>query len=343
MCGYLDFKKNKNHPLFLTVITKIIEQISMLNGNFQSVYVGGGIPSALPENELIALLRAIKPQLKGEHEYTFEVNPEFTDQQMLGTLVNYGVNRIAIGRQITDDDIQSKFKNLDVFYNFERTIKQARDAGIKNISIDVIYGFPKQTVKCFSEKLEAIVKLKPQHIALTAFNSEDDSALSLFPSIESDLETDLFMAGCNILIQAGYDHYELTNFAWPNYQCQHSLNYWHYNDYQAVGPGASLKVDHQRKTWSSDFLTYLSNKPYNEVIDLATKDEMFEYIMMGIRLLSGISLSNFQARFQCSIFDIYSQAINKSQNQGLLQVTDTRIKPTKKGLLLLDELMLNFM
>ncbi|HZJ87169.1 MAG TPA: radical SAM protein [Erysipelothrix sp.] len=312
--GALDLYENE-------YINRLVSQIDKLPKTLNNIYVGGGTPTKLTHDNLKKLLKALQKQIKRDvYEFTFEENPLKVDSDKLMLLQQFGVNRIALGHQLSND--------LD-FYNMSDSFKKIKDAGIHNISVDLPYGLPNQTVDSFLQSLESILKLKPNHISLNEF------------AFDNPLDTKMYLEAITLLEAHGYDQYEISNFALESYKSQQNLTYWHYEDYYGLGCQASQKIKNTRQTWTDDIGLYITGDYYLEELVLDKEDEMFEYLMMNLRLKSGFKLKEFNDIFNVEFHEYYQKILDESKD--LIQIDDETVKASPKGFLLLDELLINFL
>ena len=346
ICGYCDFTRFMYAKgISDSYLIRLISQINELPKGLKTIYVGGGTPTALQPEQLEALLQSLKPKLGDDYEFTFEANPESLTEDKVNMLVKYGVNRLSLGLQATQDMLLARIGRHHNFEDVKRAIALIKKCGIINFSLDLMYGLPSQTLDMFKESIAEVIKLEPNHVSIYALILEPHSLFGKqnIKPVTIDEETDMYLSCIDLMQQAGYEHYEISNFAKEGYRSKHNQVYWRYEDFYALGPGASMKVNHQRKTWTRELRTYLREDAFDEVIDLEIKDEMFEFIMMGLRIREGITFERFYQRFNTPMSSVFKEAIQKARQEGLLEVTDLRIKATDTGFIMLDDILLHFM
>ena len=346
ICGYCDFTRfHYARQISDQFMIRLIQQINVLPVDLKTIYVGGGTPTSLENDQLEALLKALKPKLADEYEWTFEGNPENLTEENVQMLHNYGVNRMSLGVQTTHDDLLEKIGRHHKFYDVEVGVKLLRKIGIENISLDLMYGLPGQSLESFESSMRDVIALKPDHVSIYALTVEPNSLFGRrgIQPVPIELETEMFLSCIQLMEDAGYEQYEISNFALPGSRSQHNQVYWRYEDFYALGPGSSLKHNHQRKTWTTKLGMYLKEDAYHEVIDLTLEDEMFEFMMMGLRLKDGVAYSRFQERFGVALEDVFSDAIAEGISRKLLYKSDDVLKTTFEGFVMLDDTLLPFM
>lgn len=346
ICGYCDFTRfHYARQISDQFMIRLIQQINTLPGDLKTIYVGGGTPTSLENDQLEALLKALKPKLADEYEWTFEGNPENLTEENVQMLHDYGVNRMSLGVQTTHDDLLEKIGRHHKFYDVEVGVKLLRKIGIENISLDLMYGLPGQSLESFESSMRDVIALKPDHVSIYALTVEPNSLFGRrgIQPVPIELETEMFLSCIQLMESAGYEQYEISNFALPGSRSQHNQVYWRYEDFYALGPGSSLKHNHQRKTRTTKLGMYLKEDAYHEVIDLTLEDEMFEFMMMGLRLKDGVAYSRFQERFGVALEDVFADAISEGVSRKLLYKSDDVLKTTFEGFVMLDDTLLPFM
>lgn len=346
ICGYCAFTKfNYERAISDSFMIRLIHQIYKLDGQFSTIYVGGGTPTSLEDDQLEGLLQVLSEKLAEGAEFTFEANPENLNPEKVGLLKKYGVNRVSLGVQTTDDDLLVKIGRHHKFYDVSAGVELLRKFGIDNISLDLIYGLPGQSLESFIQSMKDVVTLSPDHVSIYALTVEPESLFGRkgIKQVSVELETDMYLACIDLMKKSGYDHYEISNFAKKNKRSRHNQVYWKYENFHALGPGSSMKIDNVRKTWTKQLGQYIQEDAYSEIIELDFEEQMFEFIMMGLRLREGIEAKRFYERFNQSLFDVYPLAIEKSIQEGLLIAMNDRIYASDNGFIMLDDILLNFM
>lgn len=349
ICAYCDFTRCRYHAgladKWIQAVRKEINE--KLEGvQLETLYIGGGTPSALSTQQLEELLQALAPYTKEIQEYTMEANVESLDDDKINLLGKYGINRISLGVQTLQDElltiIHRSHKKADIL----NRIAKLHEAGLHNISVDLIYGLPTQTMEMWKSDLQEIAEFFPvQHISLYALTIEEYSEFgrSKVKNIDPSLEADMFEYAIQILEEHGFHHYEISNFAKPGCESRHNLMYWQYEDFAGIGCGASGKSGDFRYDNTRNLQIYLEQGPHEERIQLSKEDQMFEMVMMNLRTEQGVSLAHFQQVFTVDFKKYYEDAIRKQVEHGLLVVEEDRVYATYQGMLLLNDILIDFL
>lgn len=347
ICGYCDFTRFKyGRVISDEFMIRLIGQINKLPYNLKTVYVGGGTPTSLETDQLDALLKAIKPHLDPNgYEWTFEGNPENLTHDKVTLLYDYGVNRMSLGVQTTDDDLLEKIGRHHKFYDVGKGVNLLREVGIDNISLDLMYGLPGQSLESFIHSMRDVIKLDPDHVSIYALTVEPNSLFGRkgIKPVSVEVETEMFLSCIELMTQNGFDHYEISNFSKPGKRSQHNQYYWRYDNFYALGPGSSMKMDNVRRTWTTKLGEYLQKDAYSEVVELSEEDMMFEFVMMGLRIKEGITFDRFYKHFNKDIRDVFQGAIDKGICSKLLEMDTEGIRTTFEGYIMLDDVLLPFM
>ncbi len=346
ICGYCGFTKfGYERNISDRFLIRLISQINEFHGDLETIYVGGGTPTSLHDDQLEALLQALVPKLAQGAEFTFEGNPENINDEKVQLLKRYGVNRMSLGVQTSDDNLLEELGRHHKFYDVKKGVDILRRNGIDNVSLDLMYGLPNQSVESFIQSMEDVTALKPNHVSIYALTVEPNSLYGRkgVEQVSSDVETEMYLKCIELMESKGFDHYEISNFALEGGKSRHNQVYWKYEDFYALGPGSSMKVNHQRKTWTTTLGKYLVRDEYEEELDLTTEDEMFEFIMMGLRLKEGITNERFKERFNVNLDDVFKDAIDKNVAAKRLIRTEDGITTTFEGFIMLDDVLMEFM
>ncbi|MFV0254892.1 MAG: radical SAM family heme chaperone HemW [Erysipelotrichaceae bacterium] len=340
-CNYCDFCRYTNYQKVGKQYLKTLntELNSIKDKHFSTIYIGGGTPSMLNNNDLADLLSYLKGRCLGE--YTIECNVEDISEDFLKLLVKYGVNRLSIGIQSFHDHLLKQM-NRNYTSAFAFTVLALVKKYFTNYSIDLIYGLPNQSLADFKKDLLIVRNLGVPHISLYGLTIEENSIWGKlnFPDCDEGMMNDFYHLAQEIL--SNYHHYEISNFALDNHRAQHNLLYWHYQDYYAVGISASGKNGNIRYTNVDNFEEYFKDfKAKKEYLTLAKKDQMFEYLMMNFRLESGINLQAFNNLFQVDFLVEYECAIKK--NSACLVINSTQIAIKKDYWYISNEILIDFL
>lgn len=347
ICSYCDFTRYMyNRAISDTFMMRLLAQIHKLENTYTSIYVGGGTPTALQSDQLESLLEALAEKLDREdYEWTFEANPESLSPEKIALMKDYGVNRISLGVQTSDNQLLREIGRYHSFEQVREAADHLRKGGIDNFSMDLMYGLPHQSLASFEKSMRDIISLRPNHVSIYALILEPNSLFGKehIKTVSSDVETEMYLRCIALMSEHAYHHYEISNFALAGKESRHNKVYWHYENYDALGPGASMKIDRTRKTWTRSMVKYLREDGFDEILHLSEEEAMFEFIMMGLRLKEGICLKRFKKTFHRDLLEVYPEAVRKSQAQGLLLIDEKRIAASPEGFIMLDDILLNFM
>lgn len=349
ICSYCDFTRCRYHAgLCDKWLFRVHQELDeKLQGTcLETVYIGGGTPSALSEEQLEQLLSYVAPYTNTLQEYTIEANVESLSDRKLEIMKSYGVNRISLGVQTLQprllECIRRAHSREDVLYKLDRI----HSYGIHNVSIDLIYGLPGQTMEEWEKDvLDIVTNFDIQHISLYSLTIEEHSEFGRnhVQSADETLEADMFECAIQILEEHGFEHYEISNFSKEGKRSKHNQIYWNYEDFVGIGCGASGKCEHRRYDNTKNLQTYFDYGESPTYIELGKEDEMFETLMMGLRMKDGVSLSKFEHRFHEDIGKYYKGAVDKHVKAGLLIFSDGYLKTSKQGMLLLNDILVDFL
>lgn len=309
------------------------------NEKAHTVFFGGGTPTVLPAEQLCRVLRAVDEAfpLLPDAEVSIECNPKTASREGLRLLRQAGFNRLSIGLQTHDDALLKRIGRVHSFSDFQDTLRWAREAGFSNINVDVMHGLPGQTEDSYLETLRTVIACEVEHISAYALILEEDTPL--FEAVASgeevlpevDAVADMEDAGFLLLEQNGYHRYEVSNFAREGRKCRHNLTYWRNEPYLGIGVAAhgSMpgKTAWERMANTERISTYYKKlqkgqSPETERITVNTFEQMFETIMLGLRLTEGIFEQRFSSRFGCTIRETYPEAIAYGKRYGWWDESD---------------------
>ena len=352
-CYYCDFISyaNKENCMekYINALKKEIENFTKNNEiRISTVYIGGGTPSYIDSKYIGEILDLFRKSnlLENVKEVTIEVNPGTVTEQKLREYKIFGINRLSIGLQSTENRLLKEIGRIHNYDEFSNTYKLARKVGFKNINVDLMIGLPNQSILDIKKSLEKITNLEPEHISVYSLIVEEETPISkmiengklILPSEE--LERNMYWYVKNFLELKGYKHYEISNFAKVGYESKHNLDCWEQKEYIGFGVAAHSYINDIRFGNTCDFDKYVSNCENNEfeknkIID-EEKQSKFEkeqeYMLIGLRKLDGISISNFKDKFGENPVFIFRNELNKLVDSGLLNIDLDNIKLTSKGL-----------
>lgn len=314
----------------------------------KSIFIGGGTPTCLSGGLLVHLLDFIKDSfsIASEAEITIEANPGTVDKEKLEELNKKGVNRISFGVQSFNDKLLKKIGRSHSAKEAYESLKLAREAGFTNINFDLMYGLPGQTLKDWEKNLQKVLQLGLEHISLYQLKIEKGTPFGqqleqgILEEFDDELALEMYKMTHNYLSQAGYEHYEISNYARPGYQCRHNKIYWRCEPYLGLGAGAHSYLPPERIENVGDITTYIkllenAQLPQKEREKQTLPIAMSEVMFMGLRLLEGVNLEEFYRRFGQDARVVFQEAIAKCLKNGLIEIdSKNNLKFTPRGLFL---------
>lgn len=348
ICFYCDFchqiYQRETAVAYLNALQKELAY-RVSNFSLKTIYIGGGTPSVLEEDCLESLLTLLDPYTKEVEEYTIEVNPETLTESKIQLFKAHGINRISMGLQTSNEKELSSLNRHHTYEEVKKCISLLRNAGISNISLDLMYGLPGQTKETLQKSLTDTIALEVPHISIYSLTIEENSVFGRrgVQPMDSDEEADRYEEIVSTLAVNGYRQYEISNFTKGNQPSKHNLAYWHYDDFFGIGAGSSGKEGSMRYDHTRNINAYIANPCAMEPIVLSETDIRFEAVMMGLRLKEGISLEQYKKKYGVPLESIYVNAIETNQKRGWLEIHDGYLRCTSKGYPLLNEVLEEFL
>ncbi|WP_176139541.1 radical SAM family heme chaperone HemW [Streptococcus sp. 1453] len=350
ICYYCDFSKVfiKNQPVdsYLEHLLKEFQSYDIQK--LRTLYIGGGTPTALSAPQLEVLLDGLTKNLDLSvlEELTIEANPGDLDADKIAVLKNSAVNRVSLGVQTFDNKMLKKIGRSHLEKDIYENIDRLKLAGFDNISIDLIYALPGQTMEQVKENVAKAIGLDIPHMSLYSLILENHTVFmnrmrrGKLPLPKEELEAEMFEYIIAELERAGFEHYEISNFSKPSFESRHNLMYWDNAEYYGIGAGASGYVNGVRYKNHGPIRHYLSaveegNTRITEE-HLSQKEQMEEEMFLGLRKKSGVSMARFEEKFGLSFDGLYGEIVRDLVQQGLMQIDGDRIRMTKRGLFLGD-------
>ncbi|MFW5787820.1 MAG: radical SAM family heme chaperone HemW [Halanaerobiales bacterium] len=360
-CSYCDFYSIKYNQSKIKKFIRYLKKEIIIYGNkypettVKTLYFGGGTPSLLSPSSINEILNCINDNFNFVNytEITLESNPETLTTEKIAEYNKNGVNRLSMGVQSLND---SELKLLGRNHSSKKAKKMINiiKEYFKNYNIDLIFSIPGQNILSWQETLNTILKFKPPHISTYNLQIEEGSRLKdlvdngqLIPVSEKN-DAEIYKKTINILKNSGYNHYEISNFAKTNYNCRHNLQYWQYEPYIGLGPSAHGFTGFKRYKNFADVNKYFSllknnSLPIAQFFNLDKKELMSEMMIMGLRLIEGVSKKRFQKRFNVSISKIFGKEIKETTEKGLIIEEGDKIKLTRRGIFLANQVFLRFL
>lgn len=354
-CFYCDFastaslQKNTIN-LYQQYIDALCKEITMYKKLFpairiDTIYFGGGTPSILPPNLIIQALQTIKENfsVSEQVEITLEANPGTVDEEKLQYLYKNGINRLSFGVQVVQNELLKKIGRIHTIDDADNAINWAKKVGFKNISVDLMYGLPGQTIELLEQSVDWALNKKIQHISIyglqieenTVFGKLEEQGKLILPT-EEEIEM-MYDYLIKVLPENNYHRYEISNFALAGYESKHNLSYWQDKFYLGIGAGAHGYYGEKRVENPFDLNLYIEKCNKNilsfineEIVDKTAHIE--EFCFLGLRMASGIDKNLFKVKFELNIDEIYGRKIIELEHKGLIINTNTCISLTDKGM-----------
>lgn len=383
-CSYCDFLSapagEEQHKSYVRALLKEIEYWGkrLEGAQIKTVYFGGGTPSILPEALFVEVLCKLKEAFPGiwqetkrgaafynngkETEISMEVNPGTVTGEKLRAYKAAGVNRLSIGLQSADNKELKLLGRIHTYEEFLETYYKARKQGFTNVNVDLISALPGQEISSWQETLKKVVALKPEHISAYSLMIEEGTPFyeqyyekkELLPDEETDRA--MYALTKDMLKQAGYERYEISNYSLKEKECLHNMVYWQRGNYLGLGLGSSSMIENirfQNTEVMKDYVNYWltgSQEPVDchfphickDIRCLKREEQMEEFMFLGLRMIKGVSKEEFEANFNKSIFEVYGKQIEKFEKLGVLCVSD-RIFLTDKGLDVSNMILADFL
>jgi oxygen-independent coproporphyrinogen-3 oxidase len=356
-CGYCDFYSVtalEKIPFFIQSLMREMELYRGEFSRFDTIYLGGGTPSLLSAGQAGEILDALYKTFvfAGDTEITIEANPGDLSTEAASSLHALGINRINIGVQSFDDRALAFLGRRHSAAEAESAIENARSSGFKNVGLDLIYGVPGQDLESWLETLRRTLGFSPEHLSCYQLTLEPSTPLGirqqrgeiLLPG--DDLLYEFFMETSRTLEEAGYVHYEVSNFAREErFMSRHNCKYWDHTPYLGLGPGAH-SLSGARRWWNHrDLDRYIEetgrNMPPIEGSEELTGEQLrLEAIYLGLRTEKGIDLKEFARRYNCDLLSEKAEPLRAMEQEGLVVISDTHLRPTLAGLAVSDSLPL---
>ena len=345
ICEYCDFPKLQYFRIFaekyLCSLKKEMESYSIPN-TIKTIYVGGGTPTALEDDLFLELLKIIKPYTETVEEYTFEANPESLSEEKLEMMKEYGVNRISLGVQTTNDDVLKDIGRKHTYENVKTAISLARKVGFDNLNVDLIIGLPNVGKEQFKKDLDNIISLGVDHISCYSLTVHPNTMFFIkgINEPKEELSRELYDYAEQFLKENGFIHYEISNWAKPGKESKHNLTYWKDEHYYGFGMGAAGYIEDERYI-NTKSITKYNNGEYRDEVERVTRDDdKLYYLMLNLRTNQGISFDSYKFRFGIDFLQEHENTISRLVNQGLLVLTEDRIYPTYDGMMVLDQIIM---
>ena len=383
-CSYCDFLSfAAPERVYREYMDKLSEEICGQGPNFQeyrvsTIFVGGGTPSILPADLIMELFATLSENfdIALDAEVTLEANPGTLTMEKLEVYRQSGINRLSIGLQSADDKELKYLGRIHSYDSFLKSYQRARQAGFKNINVDLMSALPGQDVHSWKTTLKKVMMLKPEHISAYSLIIEEGTpfferfgepeckkgllsggqqenskkpetasevaaraAVMTLPDLpDEDTDREMYHLTKEMTAAQGYERYEISNYAKKGYECRHNTGYWTGVEYLGLGLGASSYTYGYRYHNTEDLQEYLSLNLYEggaaarDIEELSLEDKMEEFMFVGLRMMKGVSGSEFLERFGLNMWNVYGDVLKKLEQQGLIEVEAPMVRLTERGI-----------
>ena len=364
-CDFLSFAKDKE--VQDAYVQALCEEIKgwdgFVNRPISTIFIGGGTPTILPAREISRILETIQekrdPGFPAPEEITIECNPGTVDEADLQTFLSSGINRISFGLQSADNRELKTLGRIHSWEEFLKSYRLARKAGFENINVDLMSALPGQTPAGWRSTLEKVLALQPEHISAYSLIIEEgtpfyqiygeadrcrreDEPQSLLPSEEEERE--MYEDTGRILAAHGYHRYEISNYAKGGKECRHNCGYWTGIEYKGFGLGASSLLQKRRYRNTESLESYLDGAWQPEMVEALTREnEMEETVILGLRMMEGVSGEKFYQKYGKHLTDIYEETIRKYVKMGLMEADKQGIRLTESGISVSNVILSDFL
>lgn len=360
-CLYCDFYSIENQSPMEDFLSALHGEIDLYGSfgegsTFQTVFFGGGTPSLLTPRQLESILSHLRAvfRIDYEAEVTVETNPGTVTREKLQAYRSLGVNRLSIGIQSFHDDELRFLSRIHNAHQSVQCVDFARQAGFGNIGIDLIFSLPGQSPALWQDNLTRSIALQPEHISAYSLIVEDNTPLARLVASKQvspnplDEEAALYELTMDVLIERGYEHYEVSNYAMPGFRSRHNYNYWNHENYLGFGPSAHSFWKQEgtlsgRRWWNSASVSAYCRKLFDRKPPLGSqefvkaKELMNERVFLGLRS-DGLDLSELEKKYHVPWSDSQREVIQHLINEKYAALEDHRLRLTSKGYLVCDEI-----
>ena len=362
-CNYCDFlsfggtDQEVQEAYIRAMIKEIAHYGEVYRNKFyvDSVFIVGGSPSLVNETLIHDLVQAINAwfDLALDVEFTIESNPKTLTALKLNTYLDLGINRLSLGAQSFDDGQLAYMGRIHSAENIVKQYELARICGFKNINLDLMFAIPGQSLVMWLTTLDAAMRLKPEHISFYSLQLEEGTPFfSMFEKgnlkeTDAELDRSMYHEALHMMKENGYQHYEISNAALAGRSCRHNLKYWSFQDYLGLGLGAHSFIEEMRFSNETDLYQYIQEPNIQEPKTVwkhknTKEDNISEYLITGMRKLSGIDMEDFKVRCKASMESMFGKILDQYQSDGLIDLSGGRICFTEKGIDISNKLLAEF-
>jgi oxygen-independent coproporphyrinogen-3 oxidase len=367
-CSYCDFATGMYQTAFaeryVHAVVKEIEAWQEVDASspVDTIFFGGGTPSLLSPPQVNSILQAVRRRfvVLNNAEVTLEINPgdggttPTARLETLNELRHLGINRASFGAQTFEDDELRHLGRTHTAGDIERTFRELREAGLENVNFDLIAGLPDQTLDTWSSNVDRALALRPEHLSLYLLDVHEGTPLAdqiqrgQRPKPDEDLAAEMYQLMIDRVCAAGYEHYEISNFCLPGYEARHNTKYWIGAPYYGFGCSAH-SFDGEFRRWANerDTARYTESlesgrTPVVERVELTEREMRAESIFLGLRMMRGINLESYQARFGADLREVYRDDLARFCEAGMVEFDGELMRLTRNGALMSNEVFAAF-
>lgn len=367
-CNYCDFlSMPAGEELCGHYVNKLLKEIKYRakecnQYSVSTVFLGGGTPSILEESYMMQIMESVSQNfnLESDAEISMECNPGTLTHRKLLSYKESGINRLSIGLQSAKDEELKQLGRIHTFEQFLQNYDLARKTGFHNINIDIMFALPGQSISDWVDTVKEVIKQRPEHISAYSLIIEEGTPFyekyaedemrrergevpMILPTEEEERE--MYLQTCSMLETAGYHRYEISNYAKAGRECRHNIGYWRRTPYLGLGLGSASLMENVRFSNTSDLSEYLNGNfgSLQEVSRLGKKQQMEEFMFLGLRMMEGVSRREFRENFGMELEAVYGEALQKFVRQGLLRQKEGNVYLTEEGIAVSNYVMSGFL
>jgi oxygen-independent coproporphyrinogen-3 oxidase len=358
-CGYCDFTlvagRDDLVGAYLDALAIELRRVEK-PVELDTLFYGGGTPTHLRHTELAQLFRLVldRYSLATGFEFSVEANPANLTDDTVRILADFGVNRVSLGAQSFDRETLAVLERDHTADDIAAAVERLRAAGIENVSLDLIFGVPGQSLDGWRETMRKAIALEPTHISAYGLTFEKGTSFwtrrekGLLAQTDEELERKMYELAMDKLPAAGFAQYELSNYARPGFECCHNAMYWSRGPFEAFGPGAARLIDSVRSINHRSVFTWIKRlksgeSPVGETDRLTPEAQAREAIFVGLRRTAGIERDNFQQRTGMSLDELAGEVVQRQAELGFLEDTGTHVRLTREGRFVADSVIAEFL
>ncbi|MGI6095845.1 MAG: radical SAM family heme chaperone HemW [Lachnospiraceae bacterium] len=361
-CAYCDFLSWADSPqkqeMYVQALVKEIQSYKEMAENYRvpTVFLGGGTPSILASEQTARIMEALHEvfSIEQDAEITTEANPGTVDKEKLCTYRSCGMNRISFGLQSAEEADLKMLGRIHSWETFLESYEMARNTGFSNMNVDLISAIPGQSAEAWRKNLEKVTALEPEHISAysliveegTPFYEMQEKGVLSLPDEEE--ERQMYEDTGTMLQEAGYQQYEISNYAKPGMECRHNCSYWKRKNYLGLGLGSASLLENRRFHNTRDWTVYMENSGHpvrmrEEEEVLSVQEQMEEFMFLGLRMTDGISGSRFYQLYGKTVEEVYGPVIDKYETMGFLGRAGDRIFLSRAGISVSNVILSEFL